>query len=67
MMTEQFRAVAESVAHLPSEVQDQLAAALAETVRQLTQPTPAMRPEVRVAFEAAMRKHRATLDYLKDR
>lgn len=68
MLTEHFREVSEAVAQLPAEQQDQLADALADAMRQLAQQqAPTMRQDVRAAFEIAMRKHAATLDYLKDR
>ena len=67
MMTERFRTAVDSAAQLPPATQDQLAAALEEAIKQVTRPVPQMSPDVRRAFEQAMREHEATLEYLKDK
>jgi hypothetical protein len=67
MMTDRFQAVVDTAAQLPPEVQDELAAALEETLKRITQPVPPMAPGVRVVFEQVVRDHAADLAYLKDK
>jgi len=67
MITDRFRAVVVTAAQLPPEMQDELAAALEETLKRFAPPVPPMAPDVRAVFEQVVRDHAADLAYLKDK
>lgn len=67
MITDRFQAVVDAAAQLPPEVQDELATALEETIKRVTQPVPEMSPDVRAVFEQVLREHAADLAYLRDK
>jgi len=67
MITDRFQAVVETAAQFPPEVQDELAAALEETLKRITQPVPQMSPDIRAVFEQVMQEHAEDIAYLKDK
>ena len=74
MITDRLRSAVDRAAQLPTETQDALASALEQALDAAvddagtaTTPPPSLSPEVRDAFEQVLKRHAASLAYLKDR
>ncbi len=71
MISDRLRAAVDRAAQLPVETQDALAMALEQALERTQveeqRVPPPLAPEVREAFERALRENAATLAYLQDR
>ena len=67
MLTERLQHMIETVAKLPPEEQDRVAAAMQIVLQQPPVTSDDVRPEVLAAFEQVMEHPTDVLDYLRDK
>lgn len=67
MLTNRFKALEDAIAQVPPDVQDRLAEALDDALRQAAVTAPLVAPDVRAAIDRALEQHTASVQYLQDK